>query len=136
MSGREDTETRLSQTGFGRDAAGRARRYDGLALADYQKRELRLAFAERWPHDTARSASRALGEPHQTVRNWLEGLTFPNGFKLLKLKRHLGLAFLARLDPEPDAEMAIALDVIRRRALEDQLARVTELLAAPLSPRS
>lgn len=136
MSGQDFTESRLRRTGFGREQTENGSRTGGMSLVDFQKRELRLAFEEKWPHDTARMASHELREPLQTVRNWLEGLTFPNGFKLLKLRRHLGLAFLARLDPEPDAEMAIALDVIRRRALEDQLARVTALLAAPLAPRS
>ena len=138
MSGHDLTEPRLRRTGSGRarDGAPRAERYDGLTLADFQKRELRLAFAERWPHDTARSASRALGEPHQTVRNWLEGLTFPNGFKLLKLQRHLGLAFLARLDPEPDAEVKVALAILRREAIEGEIARLTALRDAGADARA
>jgi hypothetical protein len=134
MSGQDDTDSRLSLTVSGgrrTETGARAKRYDGLSRTDYQKRELRRAFDERWPHDTVRSAARELREPLQTVRNWHEGLTFPGGLKLLKLGSHLGLAFLARLDPEPDSELKVAAEILRRQAIEAEIARLSAQLAAP-----
>ncbi len=134
MSGPDTTDSRLSRTGTGgrrTETGTRAQRYDGLSRTDFQKRELRRAFDERWPHDTIRSAARELREPLQTVRNWHEGLTFPGGLKLLKLGHQLGLAFLARLDPEPDSELKVAAAILRRQAIEAEIERLSAQLAAP-----
>ena len=134
MSGQDDTDSRLSLTGSGgrrTETGARSKRYDGLSRTDFQKRELRRAFDERWPHDTVRSAARELREPLQTVRNWHEGLTFPGGLKLLRLGNRLGLAFLARLDPEPDSELKVAAAILRRQAIEAEIARLSAQLAAP-----
>ncbi len=139
MSGQDEPDSRLSLTASGRrrtDFGARAKRYDGLPLAEFQKRELRRAFDERWPHDTVRSAARELREPLQTVRNWHEGLTFPGGLKLLKLASHLGLAFLARLDPEPDSELKVAAAILRQQAIEAEIVRLSALLANAVPGRA
>lgn len=129
------TSSNRAQTGTA--AAGQADddadllRYDGLSLRAYQSRELGRFIRETWPFETARSAASALNEPLQTIRNWLEGVAFPGGFKLLGMQRRFGLEFLARIDPEAHVDVAAALVFLRRRTIEAEIARLSELLNKP-----
>jgi hypothetical protein len=123
-----DTMSGLAKTKFGR----REKRFEGLTLRDYQARELGRILRETWPHETARSAAVDLREPVQTIRNWLDGTSFPGGFKLLKLQHRFGLEMLARLDPEPDSEVRVALAMLRRQAIEAEIERLSAQLAAPM----
>ena len=110
--------------------------HDGLSRRAYQARELSRFIRETWPNESARAAAASLGEPLQTIRNWMDETTFPGGFKLLNLLRRFGLELLIRLEPEPTQELRTAVTALRRRAVEAEIARLNALLSGPELPAS